>query len=77
MNCFLKSSVGFFVVLFMSVAMSASAVFATISGNNTSENYTYSSDNSSDTMHTTGMTGGSYSGVFFNSLTAVSLNAQE
>ena len=76
MNYFLKSSVGFFVVLFMSVAMSASAVFATISGNNTSENYTYSSDNSSDTMHTTGMTGGSYSGVFFNSLTAVSLNAQ-
>ncbi len=63
-------------VLFLAMFLGISAVFATISGNNTSENYAYSSDDSADTMNTTGMTGGSYSGVFLNSLTAVSLNVQ-
>lgn len=76
MNYFSKSSVRFFVVLFMSVAMSASAVFATISGDNTSEQYTYSSDNSADAMNTTTMVGSGYSSVILNPATATSLTLQ-
>ncbi|MDD5021287.1 MAG: autotransporter domain-containing protein [Endomicrobiaceae bacterium] len=79
MDYFSKSSVRFFVVLFMSVAVSASAVFATISGDNTSENYTYSSDSSADTIYTNTMTGSGYwnsvsgSSVTLNPTTAITL----
>ncbi len=81
MNCFLKSSVRFFVVLFMSVAMSASTVFALITGEQTSEDYTFSSNNTSDTISSYGMmVDGYWSSEFYlvvlNTNTATSLTVQ-
>ena len=76
MRNFLKNSVTSCVVLSLIVLMSASAVFATITGINNSENYTYSADDSADIMYTNQMTGGSYSGVSLNPATAVFLQAQ-
>ncbi len=60
MNCFLKSSVRLSVVLFLAMFLSISAVFAQISGDNVSESYTYSSDNTADTIYSNTMVGSGY-----------------
>ncbi|MFA6914525.1 MAG: hypothetical protein WCQ83_04945, partial [Endomicrobiia bacterium] len=64
-----------FGVAFMTL-MSIQTSFATVSGNNNAENYTYSSDDSGDAMYTNTMTSTGYSSVILNPSTAVSLTVR-
>ncbi len=79
MNFFLKGSARLSVVLFLSMFLGISAVFAQISGDNVSESYTYSSDNTADTIYTNIMVGSGYwnsvsgSSVTLSPVTATSL----
>ncbi|MFA7073901.1 MAG: hypothetical protein WC234_01790, partial [Endomicrobiaceae bacterium] len=65
-----------FVIAIITLMSLVQQSFAAISGSNSSENYTYSSDSGTDNMYTSTMTGSGYSGVVLSTSTAVSLTAQ-